>query len=90
MVAHHTVNGCNLNAGDLFGSGTLSGPSPDQAAALLELTVGGKQPVQLPNGEQRVFLEDGDTVALRGWCQREGAARIGFGECVGTVLPARA
>jgi len=90
MVAHHTVNGCNLNAGDLFGSGTLSGPAPDQAAALLELTVGGKHPVQLPNGEQRVFLEDGDTVALRGWCQREGAARIGFGECVGTVLPARA
>jgi fumarylacetoacetase len=89
MVAHHTVNGCNLNAGDLFGSGTLSGPSADSAAALLELTVGGKQPVQLPNGEQRVFLEDGDSVALRGWCQREGAARIGFGECVGTVLPAR-
>jgi fumarylacetoacetase len=89
MVAHHTVNGCNLNPGDMFGSGTLSGPTADQAAALLELTVGGKHPVQLPNGEQRVFLEDGDTVALRGWCQREGAARIGFGECVGTVLPAR-
>jgi len=90
MVAHHTVNGCNLNPGDMFGSGTLSGPSQEQAAALLELTVGGKQPVQLPDGEQRVFLEDGDTVTLRGWCQREGAARIGFGECVGTVLPARA
>lgn len=90
MVAHHTVNGCNLKAGDLFGSGTLSGPAPDQAAALLELTVGGKHPVQLPNGEQRVFLEDGDTVTLRGWCERAGAARIGFGECVGTVLPARA
>jgi fumarylacetoacetase len=89
MVAHHTVNGCNLNAGDLLGSGTLSGPEPEQAAALLELTMGGKQPVQLPQGEQRVFLEDGDTVTLRGWCQREGAARIGFGECVGTVLPAR-
>jgi len=89
MVAHHTVNGCNLNAGDLLGSGTLSGPEPEQAAALLELTMGGKQPVHLPQGEQRVFLEDGDTVTLRGWCQREGAARIGFGECVGTVLPAR-
>ena len=89
MVAHHTVNGCNLKAGDLMGSGTLSGPEPGQEAALLELTVGGKQPVQLPHGEQRVFLEDGDTVTLRGWCQREGAARIGFGECVGTVLPAR-
>ena len=89
MVAHHTVNGCNLSAGDLLGSGTLSGPEASQVAALLELTVGGKNPVQLPHGEQRVFLEDGDTVVLRGWCQREGAARIGFGECTGTVLPAR-
>ncbi len=89
MVAHHTVNGCNLQPGDLLGSGTLSGPNPDQAAALIELTVGGKQPITLPNGEQRVFLEDGDTVTLRGWCERPGAARIGFGACVGTVLPAR-
>lgn len=89
MVAHHTVNGCNLQPGDLFGSGTLSGPMLDQAAALIELTTGGKNPVALPNGEQRTWLEDGDRVVLRGWCEREGAARIGFGECVGTVLPAR-
>ena len=90
MVAHHTVNGCNLQPGDLFGSGTLSGPTLDQAGALIELTQGGKNPVQLPNGEQRVYLEDGDAVVLRGWCEKAGAARIGFGECVGTVLPARA
>jgi fumarylacetoacetase len=89
MVAHHTVNGCNLQPGDLFGSGTLSGPTEDQAAALVELTVGGKKPLQLPNGETRGFLEDGDAVVLRGWCEKPGAARIGFGECWGTVLPAR-
>jgi fumarylacetoacetase len=90
MVAHHTVNGCNLRPGDLFGSGTLSGPTLDQAAALIELTQGGKQPLQLPNGETRTWLEDGDAVVLRGWCEKPGAARIGFGECAGTVLPARA
>ncbi len=89
MVTHHTVNGCNLQPGDLFGSGTLSGPTLDQAGALIELTTGGKNPIALPNGEQRTWLEDGDSVVLRGWCEREGAARIGFGECVGTVLPAR-
>ena len=90
LVAHHTVNGCPLRPGDLFGSGTLSGPSAAEACALLELSVGGKQPIALPRGESRTFLEDGDTVILRGWCHRPGAARIGFGECVGTVLPARA
>ena len=89
MVAHHTVNGCNLQPGDLFGTGTLSGPTLDQAAALIELTVGGKEPVRLPGGETRTWLEDGDTVTLQGWCEKPGAARIGFGECVGTVLPAR-
>ncbi|MDN5844201.1 MAG: fumarylacetoacetase [Alcaligenaceae bacterium] len=90
MVAHHTVNGCNLQPGDLFGTGTMSGPSLDQACALIELTSGGKNPVILPNGEERTWVQDGDTITLRGWCQRSGAARIGFGECVGTVLPARA
>lgn len=90
LLAHHTVNGCNLQPGDLFGSGTLSGPTLDQAGALIELTAGGKNPVQLPNGERRAFLEDGDTVILRGWCERAGTARIGFGECRGTVLPALA
>ena len=89
MVTHHTVNGCNLQPGDLLGSGTLSGPTLDQAGALLELTAGGKQPLALPGGEQRTFLEDGDAVTLRGWCEKPGTARIGFGECVGTVLPAR-
>ena len=88
MVAHHTVNGCNLQPGDLLGTGTLSGPTLDQACALIELTTGGKNPIQLPNGESRTWLEDGDTVILRGWCEKPGAARIGFGECVGTVLPA--
>ena len=88
LVAHHTVGGCSLSAGDLFGSGTLSGPRPEQAGSLLELTLGGKQPITLANGEQRTFLQDGDTLVLRGTCQREGYRRIGFGECVGTVLPA--
>ena len=89
MVTHHTVNGCNLQPGDLFGSGTLSGPTLDQAGALIELTTGGKHPLALPNGEARTYLEDGDAVVIRGWCEKAGAARIGFGECRGTVLPAR-
>ena len=88
MVAHHTVNGCNLQPGDLLGTGTLSGPTLDQAGALIELTQGGKQPLTLPNGEQRTFLQDGDSVVLRGWCEQPGWARIGFGSCWGTVLPA--
>ena len=89
MVTHHTINGCNLQPGDFLGSGTLSGPTLDQAAALIELTQGGKHPVQLPNGETRTFLLDGDAVVLRGWCEKPGSARIGFGECRGTVLPAK-
>jgi len=88
LVAHHTVNGCNLQSGDLLGSGTLSGPAPEQAGSLLELTQGGKQPIRLSNGETRSFLEDGDTVILRAFCERPGARRIGFGECTGTVLAA--
>ncbi|OLL30612.1 fumarylacetoacetase [Burkholderia sp. SRS-W-2-2016] len=87
LVAHHTVNGCALRAGDLFGSGTLSGPTRQQSGSLLELTVGGQQPLTLSNGEQRSFLADGDTIVLRAWCAREGLRRIGFGECRGTVLP---
>jgi fumarylacetoacetase len=87
MVAHHTVNGCNLQPGDLLGSGTQSGPDPGEQGALIELSVGGKQPVSLANGETRTFLEDGDCVILRGWCESPGATRIGFGECRGTVLP---
>jgi fumarylacetoacetase len=88
LVAHHTVNGCNLQPGDLLGSGTLSGPTPAQAGSLLELSQGGKQPITLPNGETRVFLQDGDTLILAGHCARPGARRIGFGKCAGTVLPA--
>ncbi|MBC8056963.1 MAG: fumarylacetoacetase [Rhizobiales bacterium] len=86
LVAHHTVNGCNLQPGDLLGSGTLSGPTPDQGGSLLELSMGGKQKITLPNGEQRTFLQDGDTVTLRGHCAKPGAARIGLGEVSGTVV----
>ncbi|MCX7214797.1 MAG: fumarylacetoacetase [Burkholderiales bacterium] len=86
LITHHTVNGCNLQAGDLLGSGTLSGPEPHQLAAMLEITQGGKIPLTLPNGEERIFLEDGDQVTLRGWCATKDAARIGFGECIGTVF----
>ena len=89
LVAHHTVNGCNLQPGDLLGSGTLSGPTPEQGGSLLELSMGGKQKITLPNGEQRTFLEDGDAVTLRGHCARPGTARIGLGEVSGTVIAAR-
>ena len=90
LVAHHTVNGCNLRAGDLFGTGTLSGPRPEQGGSLMELSAGGQRPISLSNGETRSYLEDGDTVVLRAYCVREGFRRIGFGECRGTVLPALA
>jgi len=90
LVAHHTVNGCNLQSGDLLGTGTLSGPAPEQGGSLLELSQGGKRPLALGNGETRSFLEDGDTVILRAVCDKPGARRIGFGECRGTVLAARA
>lgn len=88
MVAHHTVNGCNLLPGDLFGSGTMSGAREGSQGALIEITRGGAEPIRLENGEERAFLEDGDTVILRAHCAREGCARIGFGEAAGTVLPA--
>jgi fumarylacetoacetase len=87
LVTHHTVNGCSLGSGDLFGSGTLSGPRPEQAGSLLELSVGGQKPITLANGEQRAFLLDGDSVTLRGQCRRDGFRRIGFGHCTATVLP---
>jgi fumarylacetoacetase len=88
LVAHHTVNGCNLRPGDLFGTGTMSGPGAGQGGSLLELSQGGKAPLALPGGESRTFLQDGDTLTLRAFCERAGAKRIGFGECSGTVLPA--
>ncbi len=90
LVAHHTVNGCNLRAGDLLGTGTLSGPQAMQGGSLLELSQGGHNNITLDNGEIRTFLEDGDTIILRAYAERAGARRIGFGECRGTVLPARA
>jgi fumarylacetoacetase len=87
LVAHHTVNGCNLRPGDLFGSGTQSGPTPAEAGSLVELSKGGSQPLQIGQDEQRTFLEDGDTVIFRGRCERPGAVTIGFGELLGSVLP---
>jgi fumarylacetoacetase len=88
LVAHHTVNGCNLRPGDLLGSGTQSGPTPEEAGSLLELSDGGKRVIVLPNGERRRFLDDGDLIALRGRCERAGFARIGFGEASGRLLGA--
>jgi fumarylacetoacetase len=73
MLTHHTVNGCNLQPGDLLGTGTLSGPTLDSACALIELTAGGKNPIHLPNGEVRTWVEDGDAIILRGWCEKPGA-----------------
>jgi len=90
MIAHHTENGCNVRPGDLLGTGTRSGPTHGEEGCLLELARGGQDPLHLPNGETRSFLHDGDTVVLRGWCERPGQARIGLGECRGTVLAARA
>ena len=88
VLAHHASNGCNLQPGDLLGSGTQSGPEAGQGGSLLELTAGGKQPLALTSGETRTFLADGDTVELRAHCSRAGARRIGFGICAGSVLPA--
>jgi fumarylacetoacetase len=90
LVAHHTSNGCNLRAGDLLASGTVSGPARENRGCLLELAWRGTEPLVLPSGEQRRFLEDGDAVVFRGFCARDGAVRIGFGECAGVVLPATA
>jgi fumarylacetoacetase len=87
MLAHHTSNGCNLRPGDLFASGTISGPTPDSRGCLLERTWRGADPLVLPNGEARKFLEDGDEVILRAFCEREGSVGIGFGECRGTLIP---
>jgi fumarylacetoacetase len=86
MLAQHTSNGCQLRPGDLLGTGTQSGPSANEAGCLLELTRGGQSPLELPNGVQRSYLQDGDRVLLRGACEREGFARIGFGECAGQIV----
>ncbi len=87
LVAHHTINGCNLRPGDLFGSGTQSGPTPAEAGSLLELSKGGTQSLPIGADEHRVFLEDGDAVVFRGWCERPDCVSIGFGDLYGCVLP---
>ena len=87
IVTHHSSNGCNLQPGDLIGTGTLSTDSVNGLGSLLEISQGGKQHLQLANGETRAFLEDGDEVTLKAWCEGEGAVCIGFGECVGRVVP---
>jgi fumarylacetoacetase len=88
QLAHHTVTGCNINPGDLLASGTISGPDKGSFGSLLELTWRGTEPISLPSGEERKFLQDGDTVIMTGWCQGDGY-RVGFGECRGEILPAR-
>jgi fumarylacetoacetase len=89
MVTHHSSNGCAMRPGDLLGSGTQSGPSHQEAGSMLELSDAGKQAITLPNGETRAFVEDGDSIIMRATCQRVGAAPIGFGQVVSTVLPAK-
>jgi fumarylacetoacetase len=88
QIAHHTINGCNLQTGDLLASGTISGPTPDSLGSMLELAWKGTRPITLPNGETRTFLQDGDRVTMTGWCQGDGY-RVGFGEVTGCMLPAR-
>ncbi len=88
LIAHHTSTGCNLVPGDVLGSGTVSGDTKESRGCLLELTWRGTEPISLPSGEMRRFLEDGDVVTLRGFCERAGWRRIGFGECTGEILPA--
>jgi fumarylacetoacetase len=88
MLAHHASNGCNLQSGDLIATGTISGPEKSERGCLLEMTWRGTEPIELPTGEQRRFLEDGDEVIMKGFCEREGFRRIGFGECRGVILPA--
>lgn len=87
QLAHHTVNGCNIKVGDLYASGTISGPTPDSYGSMLELTWQGKNPLQMPDGTERKFIEDNDTVIMRGFCEKDGV-RIGFGECSGKILSA--
>ena len=88
QIAHHTINGCNLRTGDLLASGTISGDERESFGSLLELAWGGKNPIELPNGEKRTFLEDGDTVIMTGYAQGDGF-RVGFGEVRGTIVAAR-
>ena len=87
QLAHHTANGCNIQVGDLYASGTISGPTPDSYGSMLEITWQGKNPIQMPDGTERKFIQDNDTVVMRAHAEKEGV-RIGFGECTGKILPA--
>jgi fumarylacetoacetase len=87
QLAHHTVNGCNICVGDMYASGTISGPTPDSYGSMLEISWQGKNPIQMPDGTERRFILDNDVVVMRGWCEKDGV-RIGFGECAGKILPA--
>jgi fumarylacetoacetase len=88
QLAHHTVNGCNVEVGDLYASGTISGPEEGSFGSMLEITWNGKNPVTLADGSKRQFIEDGDSVIMRGFTQKNGV-RIGFGECKGQILPTK-
>jgi fumarylacetoacetase len=88
MLVHHTSTGCNLQPGDLMGSGTISGPDEDARGCLLERTWRGQNPLKLPDGTERKFLQDGDAVVIKAFCEKPGTPRIGFGECRGVILPA--
>lgn len=87
LLAHHASNGCNFHTGDLFASGTVSGKNLDEAGCLLELTLGGKEPIELPSGEKRAFIEDGDEIIIKAYCEKDGFRRIGFGACSGIIIP---
>jgi len=87
QLAHHTVNGCNINVGDMMASGTISGPDPKEYGSMMELTWRGTKPLTLKDGSERKFVNDNDTITIKGYCQNDGV-RVGFGECVGTLLPA--
>jgi fumarylacetoacetase len=87
LLTHHTSNGCNLRPGDLLATGTVSGPTRESRGSLLELAWRGTQPITLPTGETRSFLEDGDEIIFRAWCEKESWVRIGFGECRGMITP---
>lgn len=88
QLAHHTVNGCNINVGDMMASGTISGPEPHEFGSMMELTWRGTKPITLKDGTERKFVNDNDTIIIRGHCEKDGV-RVGFGECVGTLLPAK-
>jgi len=88
MLAHHTINGNPTNAGDLLGSGTISGREPASCGSMFEMTQGGEEDIMLAGMQSRAFLGDGDSISITGMCQTEDGSRVGFGDCVGTVRPA--